>query len=345
MASNGCNATIRAASDNSLAYVRVAPGTGNAILGCAPVGMSGYSVVEARLDTSGLAWLRLQFADKTYGWVSSDRIDIQGACQAVGYGQIDQPTQASKLKLGDSSPTPTPDTEERVRKASFNITSGFEGGGYSTYQNYDDGIVSFGRFGFTLASGSLYEVLKRYLSASDTSYANQLRTQYLERVRVRDWTLRSDTVFKNLLILTATEAAMRQAQDEIATEQYWNLVQDLSIKPRGVELALSQAFLFDTAIHHGARHDMITMAEDFFGVPQKSRLGSNGITERQLIAKVAQIRRDRLYSIADAQNLPGLKPRGDFWVNIVTAGDWALQGDSIGNVLIKPGRAIQVRNP
>lgn len=345
MASNACNATIRAASDNSLAYVRVAPGTGNAILGSAPVGVGGYSVVEARLDTNGLAWVRLKFANGADGWVSSDRIDIQGACQAVGYGQVDQPTQASKLKLGDSSPTPTPDTEERVRKAAFNITSGFEGGGYSTYQNYDDGIVSYGRFGFTLASGSLYEVLKRYLGASNSVFANQLRTQYLERVRVRDWTLRNDLVLKDLLIMASAEPAMRQAQDEIATEQYWNLVQDLSIKPRGVELALSQAFLFDTAIHHGARHDMITMAEDFFGVPQKSRLGSNGITERQLIAKVAQIRRDRLYDIADAQNLPGLKPRADFWVNIMNAGDWALQGDSSGNVQIKPGRTVQVRNP
>lgn len=328
-----------------MAYVRVAPGTANSILGYVPVGTGGYRVLEARLDTSGIAWLRLQFADGTSGWVSSDRIDIQGACGTVGYGQIDKPTQASKLPLGGVTQPPVTDTQERIRKASFNITVGFEGGAYSTYQNYDAGIVSYGRFGFTLASGSLYSVLERYLRTAKTIYANQLRSQYLERVHQRDWTLRTDLVLKDLLIMVAAEQAMRDAQDAIATEDYWDLVQELSVQPRGVVLALSQAFLFDTAIHHGARHDMITMAEDYFRVPQKSKLGSNGITERQLIAKVAQIRRDRLYSIADAQNLPGLKPRGDFWVNITNAGDWSLQGDSSGNVLIKAGRSVQVRNP
>ena len=122
-------------------------------------------------------------------------------------------------------------------------------------------------------------------------------------------------------------------------------MQDLSIKPRGIASPLGQAFIFDTAINHGARHDMIGLAEEFFGVPSKSKLGQNGISEQQLIAKVAEIRRDRLYRIADAQNLPGLKPRGDFWVNIMAAGDWDLVGDLDGFVTIKPGRKIQVRNP
>lgn len=346
MASTSCNATIRSASDNSLAYVRVAPGVANPILGQAPVGVDDYPVVEARLDATGLAWVRLQFADGTSGWVSSDRIDIVGECSTVGYGVVSQPTQASKLRLGSpTTPPPTTDTIERIRKAAFNITIGFEGGAYSTYQNYDAGIVSYGRFGFTLASGSLYSVLELYLRTANDVIANQLRNQYLERVRVRDWQLRNDLVFKDLLIMAAASPIMRQAQDQIATTQYWDFIQELSVKPRGIVLALSQAFFFDTGINHGARHDMITMAEDYFDVPQKSVVGRNGISEQQLIAKVAEIRRDRLYAIADAQNLPGLKPRGDFWVNIVKAGDWALQGDSSGNVLIKSGRSVQVRNP
>jgi hypothetical protein len=138
---------------------------------------------------------------------------------------------------------------------------------------------------------------------------------------------------------------MQAAQNQIATNLYWNLVQELSVKPRGIASALGQAFIFDTAINHGARHDMIGLAESFFGVPSKSKLGQNGISEEQLITKVAEIRRDRLYRNADAQNLPGLKPRGDFWVKIMGAGDWDLAGDLNGFVTIKPGRSIQVRNP
>src|SRR4051812_16386480 len=166
-----CTATIRSASDNSLAYARTAPGTNTSILGYFPAGVSGYRVLESRLDGGGLAWLRLDVLGGVGAWVSSDRINIQGDCSTVGYGVVAQPTQASSLPRSETpkspqpqppkpTPTPTPvpvptpvDTLNRVRLAAFNITSGFEGGAYDTYQTYDAGIVSYGRFGFTLASG------------------------------------------------------------------------------------------------------------------------------------------------------------------------------------------------
>ncbi len=355
MATSVCTAAIRNVADNSLAYVRIAPGVGKSILGYAPVGVGGYTVLEAQLDDNGLPWLRLEFTGGMSGWVSGERIDIVGECSTVGFGKIDQPTQASTLHLGGGTPTPTPapaptpapsDSAERVRKASFNITTGFEGATYNTYVvNADAGVISYGRFGFTLTSGDLYSVINRYVSLTSGMIAAQLRNQYLDRVKSKDSKLRTDTTFRDLLKTAASDPIMRQAQDEVATENYWNLVQDLSIKPRNLVLPLSQAFLFDTAINQGARHDMITLAEDSFHVPQKSRVGENGITEQQLIAKVAEIRRDRLYKIADKYNYQGLKPRGDFWVNIIAAGDWGLLGDANGSVLIKSGRIIQVLNP
>ncbi len=348
-----CRAIIRRAPDNSLAYVRVAPGVANSILGYAPDGINGYLVLESNLDNRGAAWLRLSFTGGTTGWVSADRLDIQGDCTAAGYGIVPIPTQASTLPRNNQPPPPPPpppsppDTEARVLAASFNITVGFEGGGYDTYQNYDAGIVSYGRFGFTLASGSLSTVIDRYLSraATSNSSASRLRTQYQLRIRNRDATLRNDTTLKTLLIAVAADPIMRTVQNEVATENYWVKVMDLSARPRNIVLALSQAFLFDTGINSGVYHDMITSAETLLGVPQRSRVPGNGITEKQLIAKVADIRHDRLYAIANAQNLPGLKPRADFWVNIIRAGDWNLQGDSSGNVLIKAGRLVQVKNP
>ena len=41
---------------------------------------------------------------------------------------------------------------DRIRRAAFNITSTFEGSKtYANYQNYDAGIISYGRFQFTLS--------------------------------------------------------------------------------------------------------------------------------------------------------------------------------------------------
>ncbi len=370
MATSICTGAIR----QVLAYVRVEPSNAGAILGVAPSGMSGYRVLDAQ-GGDGSNWLRLACANGITGWVRDDLIDIVGDCSAEGYGVLTEPKQASTLIRNlppkppeplppPKQPTPTPapmpipvpspdptpglpalDDPVRIREASFNVTSGFEGGGYDTYQNYDTGIVSYGRFGFTLASGSLFSVLDLYLQTATTPVANQLRTLYLQRVQDRDDSLRDDVIFRDYLKFAADDPIMQAAQNQIATDLYWNLVQELSIQPRGIVSPLGQAFIFDTAINHGARHDMIGLAEEYFGVPSKSKLGQNGISEQQLIAKVAEIRRDRLYKIADAQNLPGLKPRGDFWVNIMAAGDWDLAGDLDGFVTIKPGRKIQVRNP
>lgn len=345
MSVTSCKATIRRATDGSRAFVRTAPGASNPILGFAPDDQSGYFVLESKADGSGAWWLRLELSGGSSGWISADRANIQGDCSAVGYGIVAPPPKQASALPRVTPGQPPPDSLERVRKASYNITVGFEGGAYNTYQNYDAGIVSFGRFGFTLASGSLHAVLDRYLSRATTSVAARLRTSYLQRVYNRDPSLRYDTTLRDLLKSSALDVHMQNAQDEIATEMYWDLVQELSIRPRNLRFPLTNAFFFDMGINHGARHDMITEAEESFGVPTKSRIGENGISEQQLIMKVAQIRRDRMYRIADSQNLPGLKPRGDFWVTIAQQGDWQLQGDSQGNVLIKPGRSIQVRNP
>src|SRR5206468_655413 len=145
-----CTATIRSAPDNSLAYARTAPGSNNSILGYFPAGVSGYRVLESRLDGAGFAWLRLDVLGGVGAWIASDRINIQGDCSTVGYGVVAQPTQASSLPRTDTpkppqptptpTPTPTPapnNSLNRVRAAAYNITSGFEGGAYNTYQTYD----------------------------------------------------------------------------------------------------------------------------------------------------------------------------------------------------------------
>ncbi len=245
-------------------------------------------------------------------------------------------------------------TLEQIRATAFNITAGFEGGGYATYQTYDSGLISYGRFQFTLASGSLYTVLKHYID-TEWSDVSTLRTKleqaYLERVRTKDVSLRNDRDFRNLLVKLAEFPPMQRAQDEIATKLYWQRVLSFSIEPRGITTPLGQALVFDMAINHGTGHDMIWLAETELGIPPKSRLGSSyGVTksglsvpvdEQMLITKVAEIRRDRLYRLADARNLQGLKPRGDFWIRTIQEDNWNLVGDADGNLLIKPGRYVK----
>jgi hypothetical protein len=239
--------------------------------------------------------------------------------------------------------TPATDGKDRIRKAAFNITAAFEGGGYSAYQTYDSGIISYGRFQFTLAAGSLLTVLNRYLERSNTATAQELRG-YMSRLSAKDESLRNDSRLKALCIKAADETVMQEVQDEVAVEGYYQPVFELSIAPRGIMMPLTQALIFDMAINHGRFNHLLPKTEEVLGVPNKSRLGTNGISEEKFVRTLANVRRDNLYALADKLKLPGLKKRGDFWVGLVNAEDWNLRGDAAGNVNVN-GKIVQVAKP
>jgi hypothetical protein len=235
------------------------------------------------------------------------------------------------------------DTPDRVRKAAFNMTGAFEGGGYATYQTYDAGIISYGRFQFTLAAGSFITVITRYIERTNSPVATELRN-YMPRINGKDEGLRQDARLKELCIQAASDPLMQIIQDQVAVEGYYQPVIELTIAPRGFTLPLAYALIFDIAINHGKYNHLIPKTEEVLGVPSKSRLIQNGVSETQFITTLANLRRDNLYALADKNKLPGLKKRGDFWVAIVSAGDWSLQGDANGIVNIN-GKIVQVRNP
>ncbi len=233
--------------------------------------------------------------------------------------------------------------ETRVRVAAFNITARFEGGGYHTYQNYDSGIISFGRFQFTLSSGTLSRIVDKYLAQSGTNTAQDLR-DYQARIQGREESLRRDTELRDLLVAAAREPIMQQIQDDEATDHYWEPIKQIAITPRGLQTPLAYALLFDIGINFGVGDGFLRMAERDLGVPIRSRIGTNGITEEQLITRVVQLRKISHDRQAVRDNMPGLSVRGDFWVSLVQQGDWQLAGDSSGNILVK-GIPLQVRNP
>lgn len=235
---------------------------------------------------------------------------------------------------------------ERTYRASLAITRGFEGGGFDSYNNYDKGIVSYGIMQFTLGSGSLGRVIDKYLNACTSETATCLKSEFSTLIKGKDQSLRENNRFKELLKAAAKEKEMQQAQFDCAENDYWNVVLENYIQRRGnLKLPLTYALLFDMGINFGVNHSFVRRAEESLGVPSNSRPGDNGITEQQLIKKVAQLRKESHYAQADRDNLPGLKPRGDFWVNLTEQGDWYLQGDKDGFVYPKKGVKVQVKNP
>lgn len=337
---------------------------------------------SANLNGKVYQWLRATFPNGRDGWVRDDLVDIVGDGTRFGYPVLSQarpafpitrtvapvgvptPPPVAPPPVVSVPPAPTPSVPpaptvpaapaapvpvpipgalDRVRRAAFNITAAFEGGGYASYQTFDSGIVSYGRFQFTLAAGSFQTVITRYLDRASGPTVDGLRG-FLARIQSKDEGLRKDDTLKSLCKAAAAETIMQQIQDEVATEVYWGATIELSIAPRGFQTALAYALIFDMAINHGRFNHLLPKAEQELGVPNKSKVGENGVTEQQFIIKLAQVRKDNLYALAAKLNLPGLKGRGDFWVGLVNSGDWNLQGDANGNVNVR-GKIVQVRNP
>lgn len=235
------------------------------------------------------------------------------------------------------------DDLNRIKMASYAVTGNFEGSGYAAYNNYDAGIISYGLIQFTLAAGSFITVVQRYLTNSQTDVANQLRG-YLPRIEARDANLRNDENLKNLLIAAADEQVMKDAQHSVADEKYWNKVWSGYIEPRGISSPLGIALLFDMGVNFGTGHGFVRLAEQQLGVQPRSKPGQNGISEEQLIQRVAELRKASHDKQAREQGFYGLKKRGDFWVRLVNNGDWGLLGDASGNVNVN-GKIVQVTNP
>ena len=355
MANETCFAVIRPTDTTATTFnIRNGPGTGYAVLFAAPVSQAILTILEVKRDEGGTStnskvhqWFNVRFPDNRTGWIRDDGVAIYGDCAAYGYGLVAFSafalTRSESSQPTDPNPTPPPTDIKRIQKAAYAITGAFEGSGYAAFNNYDAGIVSYGLFQFTLASSSLETVLRRYWALSTGRVADSLKA-YEQAVVRKDQALRSDERFKNLLIKAAEEKEMREAQNAVATEKYWDAVYVGYVQPRELKLPLTLALLFDMGINFGPNHSFVRLAEQQLGVPSRSKPGQNGITEEQLTKRVAELRRDSHYKQAAAQNLPGLRVRGDFWLSLCTRGDWNLQGDNNGNVNVN-GRIVQVRNP
>ena len=231
----------------------------------------------------------------------------------------------------------------RIRAVAFSITARFEGGSYQTCQIDDAGILSYGRFQFTLASGVLGRIVEHYTENSSSQIAASLG-EYRSRIASRDAQLRHEPRLHDLLAAAGREPEMRQIQDDEARSNYWEPTRRIAVVPRHLKTPLAQALLFDISINFGLGDGFLRIAEREFGVAERSRVDQNGIGEAQLITRVAELRKLSHDRQASRDNLPGLRARGEFWLNLVRAGDWELHGDAKGEIVVK-NRPLQVRAP
>lgn len=329
-------------------------------------GAGGFEVLNVKEDSKGAQfngqpylWFELKFPGNLSGWVRDEYVVLEGDGKKFGMGNLTVPTGAFTLIHGSGSvPTDTnPPTEEpadetppvannsgmdRVVRVALDMTATFEGG-YSTYQNYDDGIISYGRFQFTLAGGALFKVVNEYVSNSTSETAQALKATYLSRIGQKDEGLREDAKLKELLRTAAREEAMQNAQNHVAKIKYWDLVMKLSAEPRGVQTPLGRAIMMDMAINHGPYHDYFTESEKAIGVAERSKMPGNGGTEAAFFKAATDLRKERMYRLADKHGWGGLKVRADFWVDMVARGDWNLEGDADGKIYPKPGREVNAR--
>lgn len=280
----------------------------------APMSTSSSTTAQATVKTTGAIW------------------------QAPGPTTV--PILAPVLATGDFSDAYA-DTE-RVKKASFQLTAAWEGG-FRAINTYDSGIVSYGFLQFTLAGGSLITVIQNYLSSSQTDQANNLRP-YLPRVEARDPLLAKDQTFINTLLASTDDPAMIAAQYGVGTTGYWKSVVDGYITGRALKYPLSWALLFDMGVNFGVNHGFVRLAEKDLGVPPRSKPADTGMSEEQLMTYVAQLRKRSHDRQAEKTGYVGLKKRGDFWMQLVTSGDWYLRGDASGQVYPN-SKPINVLNP
>ena len=178
------------------------------------------------------------------------------------------------------------------------ITGAFEGGKPGTLNLYDKGIISYGKHQATLASGTLYHILKRFSELSGSETAKQLAT-YLPRVKSRHESLRGEKPFIRLLQEAAHEPEMSRAQDEIFAEKYWKPAK-MAAAETNVRSAIGHAIYYDTRIQ-GGLSDVIKRTMKHLGGKVGDVVHGQPISEQEYLRVFVEERNKRTLQISAKQ--------------------------------------------
>lgn len=145
--------------------------------------------------------------------------------------------------------------QEDISKAAAIVNifeTGKPSGNYGALVVLNDGAgISFGIKQFTHRSGSLLQVVEKYLATDATEGRETIeaRLPILRRTtKLAIDTLAADGRFKDALVKASATNEMRAAQDSVATERY--MAKALSeCEAFGLTLPLSLAVVYDSVIH------------------------------------------------------------------------------------------------
>jgi chitosanase len=146
------------------------------------------------------------------------------------------------------------DLQKRAAVAFVNVfETGKVAGRYGavTVVRGDRGHLTYGRSQATLASGTLYLLLKAYVETQGARYGAEIG-QYLPQLSARDTGLDQDTVLKGLLRAAGDDPVMHEAQDAFFDRVYWIPATTIAASI-GVETALGVAAIYDGCVHGSFR--------------------------------------------------------------------------------------------
>lgn len=297
----------------------------------------GQQAIVITTDGQLLRW-RISSLTELIDWTRDNRFVRQPTCEEALIFDLRLPDVCqSELEgntnllsvLGQIRANARLLSENRIFNAASQITREFEGADYATFANEFYGVYSF-----AMGSQPFISVVETYVNTSNSAIANEIQLAFLQRVRDRDPDLVNNETFIDLLIDAASEQAMQEAQDRVARTAYWDEIMAISSDSRGIETPLGRAMMFDIGIQFGSRNSLINTTEERLGLTPNAFLSDTGVSEQEFLLTLAEVRRDSLYRIAERTDLSVLRGRGDFWLNLIQQGDWDLEGNENGQIVV-----------
>lgn len=191
-------------------------------------------------------------------------------------------------------------------------------GDYSEIAVLNDGAgISYGISQFTHRSGSLFDVVSRYLrkggSAGRPTLAGNLPL-LRQRTHAAIVSLAANDSFKKALSATGATPEMREAQESVAFERYMRPA-IVACEGSGFTLPLSLAVIYDS-MTHGSYHT----------IRDRVRLSRSGMTPTEFEKRwVTEYVRRRDAWLASIPRLRAARYRTRFFLNQITAGRWHLK--------------------
>jgi chitosanase len=201
---------------------------------------------------------------------------------------------------------------------------------YDYAEALDDGRgITFGRSGFTTASGDGYELIKRYTARVPDNVLARFLPRLKELARTESGSTEGLGGFVAAVRQAARDPRFRQAQDEVHDELYYRPAMQFAAA-LGLKTALAHALVYDTLLMHGDGDDpdgvravLERVRKEAGGTP------ATGVDERAWFSAFVRIRRAVLahaHDPATRKTWAEAVGRVDVFRTLAERGNWDLHG-------------------